>query len=259
MGYDYSYEDDEEEENSGLELSAPEINLPGLNLSSFSWIVIAILLLPFVLYSVPQLVGAKEAYVVESGSMEPAIETGAVVFVYGVKPENIRENDVITFQSDEDEVTTHRVIGVEGSGENLRFETKGDNNEDPDPGFVEADELVGEVMFSVPYLGYVIVWAGGLNAFLLLVLIPAALIILDEIWKIGQEMKGMKEEGDEQEAFTTFMIIISLTILFVSAAMLAGIVPGLSDIASFLDIGPGTFGAIVMAAILIAIVLLRFL
>ena len=37
--------------------------------------------LPFVIYTVPQVVGAEHSYVVLSGSMEPTVDTGSVIVI----------------------------------------------------------------------------------------------------------------------------------------------------------------------------------
>jgi len=62
-------------------------------------------------HAFPALVGAEYSYVVQSGSMEPAIGTGSVVFVAERPAEKIGEGDVITFaDSQTGPTTTHRVI-----------------------------------------------------------------------------------------------------------------------------------------------------
>lgn len=260
---DYEYEPEEDDDQGVADKLSRKLEVPEFSGFStrgkLSWIVVALILLPFVIYLVPQLVLAQEAYVVLSGSMEPAIPTGGVVFVYGTQPENLEKGDIITFQTDGDQVTTHRIIEVVERNGDLSFRTQGDANDDPDPGFIQPDEVVGEVKWWVPYLGYVIEWAGSVNAYLLLVLIPAVLIILDEVWKIGKEMRGLKKRGREDEVFHTYMIAISFLILVVSGAMIAGIIPQVSEVLASFQAGPVAFGVIVMAALLLAMLAVRFL
>lgn len=106
-------------------------------------LVIALLLL------LPGLFGARP-YVVYSGSMEPEIPTGAVVFT---KEEDFspKIGDIITFHNG-DTVVTHRII----KKENSIFITKGDANKTADPVPVKASQIIGRVVFYLPYLGYVI-------------------------------------------------------------------------------------------------------
>lgn len=89
-------------------------------------------------------------YVVQSGSMEPAIRTGSLAMTDLYYPfENIREGDVVVYEKG-DMLVVHRVISVSGEG----FETKGDANSQSDGISVTSDNYKGKVIKSVPWLGY---------------------------------------------------------------------------------------------------------
>lgn len=114
-------------------------------------------------------------YVVLSGSMEPALKTGGVILT-DLKEKDAEVGDVITFQKDERTVT-HRVAGKTDEG----YLTKGDANEEIDRSFTAFDEVLGTVVFYVPYLGYGIVWIQeykmylfgcGITVLLVLFLLP---------------------------------------------------------------------------------------
>lgn len=165
------------------------------------------------------LVGVKligfDVYTVLSGSMEPAIHTGSVIYVKEVDPATIKVNDVITFVIEGDIVGTHRVTKVEkntdpelkGMGEYM-FYTKGDANEDADGKPVYSVNLLGTPVFTVPYMGYVadfvqnppgtyIVIAGGC---ILLILIFMSDIIFGPDEKKEKKKNQKAAEGDlEQE------------------------------------------------------------
>lgn len=96
----------------------------------------------------PNLFG-YQIYNVLSGSMEPTIQTGSLVVVQGVKPEAIESDDVITFQDETGNITTHRVVSVQEDS----YVTKGDANEIIDPMAVMKESLIGKVVFHIPYLG----------------------------------------------------------------------------------------------------------
>lgn len=146
-------------------------------------VLLVLIVLPFVAHAVPPAVGADQSYVVLSGSMEPNIGTGSVVYVTDAGPEDIEEGDVITFvTSSTGPPTTHRVVSKTGSGEDANFVTKGDANEDPDAEVREPDEIIGEVIFSIPYIGYVIAFAGTPKGTILFITVPAALFIMNEAW-----------------------------------------------------------------------------
>lgn len=135
-----------------------------------------------------RLLGLKN-YIVLSGSMEPAYHVGSLVYVKPVEPDTLEEGEVITFRLTGDSMVTHRIAEVIGSGENVQFRTKGDANDIEDGGLVPASNVVGKVIFSMPFLGYAasfIQTAAGraalvaYGAFLLLMLILPELIFVDK-------------------------------------------------------------------------------
>ena len=72
-------------------------------------------------------------YHVLSGSMEPAVRVGSLIYVYEGQPEDIVEKDIIAFYSSLEDggIITHRVLMnnvVSGT-----FQTKGDANDEADP------------------------------------------------------------------------------------------------------------------------------
>ena len=92
-----------------------------------------------------------EIYNVLSGSMEPAIPVGSVIYVEKVEPSQVEVDDVIAFH-DGESVIAHRVVTNRTSlGE---FVTKGDANdvEDFDP--IPYDALIGRVALHLPLLGH---------------------------------------------------------------------------------------------------------
>lgn len=91
-----------------------------------------------------------QVYCVVSGSMEPEIPVGSAVFVQKTAPEELKEGEVIAFQSGES-VITHRIVAnhkVEGE-----LSTKGDANAQEDVNRVPYQAVQGKVAFHVPMLG----------------------------------------------------------------------------------------------------------
>ena len=129
--------------------------------------------------------------VVLSGSMEPAIPVGSVIVVKPV--ESYIVGDVITFGKDTktDIPTTHRIVDVRIEGEETFFKTQGDANEDPDMSELKESAIAGKVLVTIPFLGYLIDFAKKPIGFILLVIIPASCIMIDEIRKIWVEVKKM--------------------------------------------------------------------
>ena len=99
--------------------------------------------------TLPRIAGF-EIYEVVSGSMEPEIPVGSVLYVKPVEPKTVKENDIIAFR-EVDDVVAHRVVtNRTGIGE---FVTKGDANnvEDRDP--ISYDAVVGRVEMHLPVFG----------------------------------------------------------------------------------------------------------
>lgn len=152
---------------------------------------------PFIAYAVPQVVGADHGLVVLSGSMEPAMSPGDAVIVKEAPPSEIEEQDIITFQRPGiDTPTTHRVAEVQQTEDGVAYVTQGDALEQPDQGLVPHDRVVGEVIFVIPFIGYVIKFAGTQLGFLALVLTPMALFVLSELWELAKSIRSPETSPD---------------------------------------------------------------
>ena len=114
-------------------------------------ILVAVILicLPLVLSSV----FGGQCFVVVSGSMEPEIPKGSLVYVKSTNPEKIQSDDVIAFYGgrDANAIITHRV--VENRIIMGEFITKGDANQTNDMNPVRYENLIGRVEWSVPQVG----------------------------------------------------------------------------------------------------------
>jgi signal peptidase len=130
---------------------------------------------PFVVFAVPQVVGADHGFVVLSGSMEPALSPGDVVIVDASAP--VRVGDVITYAAGAGAPTTHRVVGTVDGG----YETKGDANENVDAGVVAPDATLGRVVLVIPLIGHVILWANTPAGYVALIVIPLGLLAVNEL------------------------------------------------------------------------------
>jgi signal peptidase len=70
--------------------------------------------------------------------------------------------------------------------------TKGDANEDVDPGGFVHDDVVGKVIGSFPFLGKLIDYIKTDEGLGLLVVAPASYIIFKELHSIRREIKNAK-------------------------------------------------------------------
>jgi signal peptidase len=152
------------------------------------------LMLCFVLFAflVPTAFSGTLA-IVRSSSMEPAMRAGALAVMLPIDAEDVKVGDIIAFDppwdSNPDVTVSHRVIAIRYDDQ-LLFDTKGDATEDSDPYYVPARSVHGKVLFSIPYLGYAmvyaIVYARTWWGFVTLVCIPMVIIIGSAIRDVNQ-------------------------------------------------------------------------
>lgn len=112
-------------------------------------IIIVVACLPL---TVPKFFG-YEMYTVISGSMEPSIPTGSLVYIKDMEPQDVADGDVIAFYGghDSNAIITHRVVKnrvVMGE-----FVTKGDANEKEDMNPIPYMNFLGRVELSIPVVG----------------------------------------------------------------------------------------------------------
>lgn len=138
--------------------------------------------------------GNFKVFSVLSGSMEPRIHVGGVVVIkpmtsYGV-------GQIVSFsQNPKTQIsTTHRIVKINSQDNKITYSTKGDANNIPDTNEVTENEILGKVIFSVPYLGYALDFVRKPPGFILVIVVPAVVIIYDEILKIKKEILKMKKK-----------------------------------------------------------------
>jgi signal peptidase len=140
--------------------------------------------------------------VVESGSMEPNLPIGTLLFIQKVAPQDIvvgppPTGDVVLYKLPNTQVTdylvyanynppliSHRAIAEVVKNGTYYFEVKGDANPSSDytypGGLVPQDAIVGRVVYDVPYVGYIFLWAK--NPYVLVTVLILLLIIIFIPW-----------------------------------------------------------------------------
>jgi signal peptidase I len=152
----------------------------------------------------PPTLAGHQMYMVLSGSMSPAFDTGSLIFVRPQPPQTLQVGDIITFRSSSGEqLTTHRIVEV--MDENiLRFRTRGDANNTDDPNPVPASNVLGRVSYAAPYLGYVMDFAQTKKGLIALIFVPGIIIIIFELKNllycaaVLEEEKKQKAKADTQ-------------------------------------------------------------
>ncbi len=127
-----------------------------------------------------------KALSVQTGSMRPNIDPGALVLVKGVPVNSLQAGDVITYLSPKDpKVTiTHRVVQKLGLANGPKtFIVKGDANKGVDAP-VPQKSVVGKVNAHLPYVGYAIDFVKKPLGLLLIIYIPSLIIIAREVQRL---------------------------------------------------------------------------
>ncbi len=120
-------------------------------------VILAVVIAACVPIAAPRFLG-YQAYNIMSGSMEPDIPVGSLVYVKPIAPEDIVNGDVIAFSSN-DSVVVHRTVEnhiVEGE-----IITKGDANEEEDMQPVAYQSVLGRVERHIAYLGQLMLILGS--------------------------------------------------------------------------------------------------
>lgn len=129
-------------------------------------------------------------YVVLSGSMEPAIQTGSLCFIDEHYPyESVTEQDIIAFHSPTGQLVTHRAIAISKDG----IETKGDNNRVTDGITTGKANFAGKNLGSIPRIGRLIYYLntphGRIVAVSVLVCYVLLGDLLDTFWQPAQDQE----------------------------------------------------------------------
>lgn len=140
-------------------------------------------------------------YTIISPSMEPNINVYDVVVTKKVKDfSTIKEGDVITFISTstlgEGLTVTHRVKEVVKTEDDIKFRTQGDNNKIPDSSLASSKNVMGKVLFKIPWVGHIQFFLQSKGGWLFALLIPAMLIVAYDVYKVIR-LSNVKQKVNE--------------------------------------------------------------
>lgn len=164
-------------------------------ISTFIAAVVVIL----ALFLVALQVFGLNAFNVESSSMSPAYPVNSLVIVKDTAPEEIEIGDTVTYVLNADGVlVTHRVIGIDS--ENETFTTKGDANGVADPNPVLWGNVVGKVIFHIPYIGKPLSAVTAEENRTEVIIVVVVLGVLSFSWDlIDKKLFGGKKKKDKND------------------------------------------------------------
>ena len=124
--------------------------------------------------TIPRFLGF-DTFNIVSGSMEPEIPVGSMIFVKSVDCHELKEGDIIAFYSNEVPVC-HRVM--ENNTFSNTLVTKGDANESEDFRATDYKEVIGIVKYHLPLFGNIGAYISTVSGKLLIVEIIAVCVLL---------------------------------------------------------------------------------
>lgn len=130
------------------------------------------------------------AYVVLTGSMIPEIMPKDVVITKKRDAKELEVNDIITFVSSDPRlsniIVTHRIKNkyYDSTTGKYTFQTKGDNNNVEDFTLAQEQNVIGEVIYKIPKLGYIQELLATKGGLIIIILIPCLTILSYDIVKL---------------------------------------------------------------------------
>lgn len=141
--------------------------------------------------------------VCESNSMAPTFYKNSLCYVdknYDV--DSIREGDILAFQLSNGELVTHRAYEITDEG----IVTKGDANEDVDISPITKEQIIGENVLQLEYIGALFQGKNGIPSMLLIysaVFAIALKFLLDIIANSLLEESNNQKNNEKREETNT--------------------------------------------------------
>ena len=137
--------------------------------------------------------------IVLTDSMLPEISSGDLIICQEIEAEDVKVKDVISFfdpAGSGTSVVTHRVIEIIEENGQLKFRTRGDNNNTEDTELVPAENLVGIYRSRVAGAGNVAMFLQTTPGLILCVVLPLVLLIGYDVLRRKKYEKAQKQDTD---------------------------------------------------------------
>lgn len=138
-------------------------------------------------------------YTIVSPSMTPNINVyDVVVNIRPEHPDEVEIGDIITYKStaatSEGMTITHRVVAKEQLPDGTyEYMTQGDNNSEPDSVYVTFNNIIGKEIITIPKVGHLQFLIANQKGWLFLLLIPIAIYLLKELFKLV-DLMGLRKK-----------------------------------------------------------------
>lgn len=146
---------------------------------------------------IPSFFGWKP-FIILSGSMETEIYPGDIAIFKEINPDNLKENDIIAFRSG-DIIITHRIIEIIEENGEIKYLTKGDNNNTSDKDYVSQNDVEGIYKFKISNLGNLAIFVQTPVGMISCLSIPILLLVILNIIENSKNKKYINEKMNKQE------------------------------------------------------------
>lgn len=159
-------------------------------IKNFIFKIVYFLIIIYLLIFIPSIWGYKPLVVI-SGSMEPTLTVGGILYYHEKNIEDFNSNDILVYELN-DHIISHRVHDITENG----FITKGDANNSYDSLLVNEEQILGEgTNWSIPYIGY---YADFIYRHKYLLVISLGVVIIDLLSEKYKEHR-MKERNKNEK------------------------------------------------------------
>lgn len=125
---------------------------------------------------------AGKLVVVRSGSMEPAVPLGSLVWLQPQSTYSV--GDVIAFthpdSNNNHTVVLHRIV-TKAESSSTTYQTKGDANASIDAVSIVESDIYGAMKYQVTFIGYFVTWLQSEVGVLITIIFPIILVISHQI------------------------------------------------------------------------------
>lgn len=166
----------------------------------FGLIAISLLIILFFTFvnrgnDIPR-IGNYSVLEVEGTSMHPTIKNGDLIAIDRRVKEKYEVGDIVSFVIEDGSIITHEIIKVDDTIQNVRYYTKGENNNYQDNDYIEIKHIIGEYKgFRIPLLGYVVGFGSTPIGYTLLVILPLGVMVTLIVKELLKEIS--KKRGED--------------------------------------------------------------
>lgn len=151
--------------------------------------ILYVLIIIYLLVFVPCLWGHKPLVVI-SGSMEPTLKVGGILYYEKIDLEDFKIDDILVYKT-KDHIISHRIVDIVDDG----FITKGDANNSIDNNLINKNQVLGKgTDWSIPYIGY---YADFIYTHKYLLYISLSIIVVDllnDFYRDHKKKRGLINE-----------------------------------------------------------------